>query len=84
MYYAQYTEQRLRAFLDNIGRLLEIEFPYSHSKQALEILEQFFYHKSTRRKVKQNCQFFETRLPCVPLERHFFELLMNQAQPSQF
>jgi hypothetical protein len=28
--------------------------------------------------------FFETTLPCVPLDRHFFELLMKQAQPSQF
>jgi len=40
--------------------------------------------KSTRKKSSKIVNFFETTLPCVPLERHFFELLMNQAQLSQF
>ena len=38
----QFGRDRLRALLNEIARLKESEFPYQHSKSALQLLEQRF------------------------------------------
>jgi hypothetical protein len=46
-----YTRDRLRAFLAEVGRVSESEFPTPHSKAALEALESLFQAKLSRLEV---------------------------------
>lgn len=43
----EYTKKRLRAFLEEINRLSASEFPYDHSKEALNALKQKFEQYSS-------------------------------------
>jgi hypothetical protein len=43
-----YACARLRSFLEEIGRLEELEFPYSHSEEALKQLQVLFQRKLAR------------------------------------
>jgi len=40
--YVEYTKHKLRAFLDEIERLQDAEFPYPHSKEAFDLLQRHF------------------------------------------
>jgi hypothetical protein len=44
----EYARNRLRSFLDEISRLEELEFPYSHSEEALKQLQNLFQRKLDR------------------------------------
>jgi hypothetical protein len=44
----EYAKHRVKAFLDELGRLAESEFPYLHSKLALEQLKKLFQRKLDR------------------------------------
>lgn len=65
MLFLHYARQRLCAFLDQISRLSECEFPYRHSREALDELKGLFKQElrvlesfnpqSNRDVVKQEC-----------------------------
>ncbi len=48
MLYLEYAKKRLAAFLAEVERLAEAEFPYSHSKDALQQIRGLFLRKLSR------------------------------------
>ncbi len=72
----EFAKRRLSAFVDELGKLSESEFPYSHSKLALEQLQKLFQRKLERIKAfKETSDPAIVKQECALVLRALFEYL---------